>query len=114
MHLLEVPESSSAHYIGGLIAEYVLTALQKYEREHLCKFLCAGLPVDLLESSPKLCSRLWAEMDVVPIVLRVRRHLVDEGELKHLHWKSKTVDEQADSMARRSIMYVIATSILYH
>ncbi|KAI9764961.1 MAG: hypothetical protein M1840_007883 [Geoglossum simile] len=101
-HLLKIPESSS---VGDLIAEYVLMALQKYECEHLCKFLCAGLPADLLKSSPRLCSRLWAEMDVIPIVLHVRGRLVDEGELKHLHWKSKTVDEQADSMARRSIMF---------
>lgn len=109
VHLLKIPEASS---VGDLIAEYVLMALQKYEREHLCKFLCAGLPADLLESSPRLCSRLWAEMDVTPIALHVRGRLVDEGELKHLHWKSKTVDEQADSMARRSIMYVVATTTL--
>ncbi|KAI9775361.1 MAG: hypothetical protein M1839_001277 [Geoglossum umbratile] len=105
VHILKIPESSSAHYVSDLIAEYVLMALQKYEREHLCKFLCAGLPADLLEWSPRLCSRLWAEMDVIPIVLHVRGRLVDEGELKHLHWTSKTVDEQADSMARRSIMF---------
>ncbi len=57
-----------------------------------------------MKKSPKLCSRLWLELDVVPISImpEVERY---EAELKESSvWNSKCVDEQADSMARKCIM----------
>ena len=50
-----------------LIADHVIYELENYERENLAKFIGAGVPYDLMKKSPKLCSRLWLELDIVPI-----------------------------------------------
>jgi len=49
------------------VADHVISELEGYERENLAKFIGAGLPHDLMKKSPKLCSRLWLELDIVPI-----------------------------------------------
>ncbi|KAI9728609.1 MAG: hypothetical protein M1834_007637 [Cirrosporium novae-zelandiae] len=89
-----------------VIADFVIAELKKYEEEHLEKFLGIGLPKELAATCPDLCSRLWSELDIVPLILRVKRDSEDvpEGEVPH-YWDSKSVDEQADSMARKCIRY---------
>ena len=81
------------------IAEYVLEEVQKYEHENFVKFIGAGLPTTLKYMSHSLCSRLWLELDIVPIVMRPD----DEHKARNF-WDAKLVDEQADSMARKCIM----------
>lgn len=83
-----------------LVADHVLKELEAYEHSNLAKFIGAGLPYELLKKSPKLCSRLWLELDIVPISIP----LEVEGEEKGF-WDVKWVDEQADSMARKCIMH---------
>ncbi|KAI0834002.1 glycosyltransferase family 4 protein [Hypoxylon sp. FL0890] len=80
-----------------LIADYIISQLEKYEHDNLVKFLGAGLPLDLMQLSPTLNSRLWLEIDVVPIDFDV-----DKSETGF--WDDKNVDEQADSMARKCVM----------
>ncbi|KAL8303277.1 hypothetical protein RB600_006949 [Gaeumannomyces tritici] len=83
-----------------VIADYVITATKEYERENFAKFIGAGLPTTLKYMSPTLCSRLWLELDVVPIAIR------PDNEHKEItFWDVKRVDEQADSMARKCIMH---------
>jgi hypothetical protein len=54
---------------------------------------------DLHMKSPNLCSRLWAELDITPIVVQSNE----------LPWTKKTedcvvsVDELADSAARKCV-----------
>ncbi|KAI1407322.1 glycosyltransferase family 4 protein [Hypoxylon sp. FL1857] len=80
-----------------VIADYVISQLQKYEHENFVKFIGAGLPLDLMHLSPTLNSRLWLEIDIVPIDFDV-----DKSETGF--WDDKNVDEQADSMARKCVM----------
>ncbi|KAH7125028.1 hypothetical protein B0J13DRAFT_647177 [Dactylonectria estremocensis] len=82
-----------------LIADYVLEEVEKYEHENFAKFIGAGLPNSLRYMSPSLCSRLWLDLDIVPVVLRPD----GEGRDKSF-WDVKRVDEQADSMARKCVM----------
>ncbi|CRJ87217.1 hypothetical protein BN1708_009226, partial [Verticillium longisporum] len=81
------------------IADYVISTLEGYERENYSKFIGAGLPTTLKYMSPSLCSRLWLELDIVPVVTR---H--DDEHKGQNFWDVKRVDEQADSMARKCIM----------
>lgn len=83
-----------------LIADHVIAAAERYEHENFSKFIGAGLPTTLEHMSPTLCSRLWLELDIIPIVVR------PDGETKQKNfWDLKRVDEQADSMARKCILH---------
>ncbi|KAI5920868.1 family 4 glycosyltransferase [Camillea tinctor] len=81
-----------------VVADYVIAEIQKYEHENFSKIVGAGLPAHVEKMSPGLCSRLWLDIDVVPIVIPVNRS-------EESFWDSKRVDEQADSMARKCITY---------
>ncbi len=84
------------------IAEYVISELESYEHNNLAKFIGAGLPHELLVRAPKLCSRLWLELDIVPLTNKLE---VEENSAGNRDfWSAKCVDEQADSMARKCIM----------
>ncbi|KAH6951164.1 hypothetical protein BKA56DRAFT_505774 [Ilyonectria sp. MPI-CAGE-AT-0026] len=82
-----------------LIADYVLEEVEKYEHENFAKFIGAGLPTTLRYMSPSLCSRLWLDLDILPVVLHP-----DGEEREKSFWDLKRVDEQADSMARKCVM----------
>ncbi|MCJ1410212.1 hypothetical protein MMC19_004297 [Ptychographa xylographoides] len=83
-----------------LIANFLIETLLKYQTEHLCKFLGVGVTESLYQNlSPQLPSKLWAELDVVPMVFKIGTSYPGLGSLE------QTVDEQADSMARKCIMY---------
>lgn len=82
-----------------VISDHVISALQDYEHENFAKFVGAGLPTTVKYMSPNLCSRLWLELDIVPVVLRP-----DDEHKEKSFWDVKRVDEQADSMARKCIM----------
>lgn len=95
-HIVLDDSMKSGH---DLIADYVISAIQDYEHENFAKFIGAGLPTTVKYMSPSLCSRLWLEIDIVPIVVRP-----DEEHKERSFWDIKRVDEQADSMARKCIM----------
>ena len=66
----------------------------------ISKFLGVGISETLFnEISPQLPSRLWAELDVVPMVFRMGLSYPNEKQ------EEQRVDEQADSMARKCLMY---------
>jgi len=79
-----------------MMTDYIINDLLCYEKKIFCKFIGAGIPNELTKIAPKLTSRLWSELDIVPISLR-------EGKTS-AYWGIKCVDEQADSMARKCIM----------
>ncbi|PIL30497.1 hypothetical protein GSI_07197 [Ganoderma sinense ZZ0214-1] len=129
------------------IEKHTLEALRKFSSEHMCKFLGAGVTVSLLREAPNLCTRLWIDMDIVPIVFNIKPFHTDSltrPNVKHrissttgsyvpsgaetptVYYDPKqlpaghanltvgaqnklpiprTVDEQADSAARKCIMY---------
>jgi hypothetical protein len=55
-----------------------------------------------------LCARLWLELDIIPIVLRKAEENVSWGSYdENLPFKS--LDEQAESMARKCIRQVFTS-----
>ncbi|CAH0054617.1 unnamed protein product [Clonostachys solani] len=82
------------------VANHLIEFLRLYERENLAKFIGCGIPSTLIDHIGNLCSRLWLELDIVPIVMPTKS-------LHHARgcWMAKAVDEQADSMARKCIVY---------
>ncbi|CAL1703743.1 unnamed protein product [Somion occarium] len=134
------PEAQAA-----VIEEHVLQTIRSFSSEHLCKFLGAGVTLSLLREAPNLCTRLWLELDIVPIVFNIKPFHTDSitrPNIKHRISSTtgsyvpsgaetptvyydpsqvqgtklgasvgtrlpipRTVDEQADSAARKCIMY---------
>jgi hypothetical protein len=87
------------------IADFIIDALRQYEHNHLCKWVGGGVPLELEKLSPTLCSRLWSELDLVPISMKPDVEAETHAE-DFTFWHARGVDEQADSLARKSIMYV--------
>lgn len=72
------------------------------------KFIGLAMSADLAERCPDLCARLWLELDIIPIVLRKAEENVSWGSYdEQLPFKS--LDEQAESMARKCIRQVFAS-----
>ncbi|KAH6983275.1 family 4 glycosyltransferase [Ilyonectria sp. MPI-CAGE-AT-0026] len=84
---------------NDLIADHIISEVENYEHENFVKFIGAGLPTSLKYMSPTLCSRLWLELDIIPVVLRP-----DSEAKEKSFWDVKRVDEQADSMVRKCIL----------
>jgi hypothetical protein len=89
---------------GDHVADHVLQELETYEHQNLSKFIGAGIPYELMKRSPKLCSRLWLEMDIVPISIRPELEGLEPETKDRMYWDVKCIDEQADSMARKCLM----------
>lgn len=84
--------------------DHVINELQTYEHHNLSKFVGAGLPLFLLKKCPTLCSRLWLELDIVPISISPESEHLESESRDRSFWDAKCVDEQADSMARKCLM----------
>ncbi|KXJ89655.1 family 4 glycosyltransferase [Microdochium bolleyi] len=83
----------------NVIADWIISGLATYAKHHHVKFVGAGVPDKVAdELSPSLCSRLWLERDIVPIVQS------SNCDAPGGFWNAKQVDEQADSMARKCVM----------
>ncbi|KAF1983444.1 glycosyltransferase family 4 protein [Aulographum hederae CBS 113979] len=78
------------------LADYFVDRIAKYTQEHLYKFLGAGITSETVKICPSLPSRLWADLDIVPFVF--------PADSKQARTAAITVDEQADSMARKCLM----------
>jgi len=53
---------------SSAVEDHVIEMIKKFSQDHMCKFLGAGVTLSLLKETPNLCTRLWLETDVVPIV----------------------------------------------
>lgn len=93
-----LPLKEGTEKAEDVVADFVIQRVQSYEHRNVVKFIGAGLPSTVAEMSPSLCSRLWFESDVVPIVLSTK------GKEVSSRWDDKELDEQADSMARKCVM----------
>ena len=63
--------------------------------KNLLQFIGAGVPFGLSKIAHKLCSRLWAELDIVPIALRRDQGRYSSGRKSSSNWDIKCVDEQS-------------------
>lgn len=82
------------------ITEHIIPEIKKYEEKNFIKFIGAGLPTSMERMSPTLCSRLWLDLDIVPIVMSP----TSEERKQKTFWDIRRVDEQSDSMARKCVM----------
>lgn len=81
-----------------MIEDYIILDLKMYQKDHLSKVLGVGVTADLDRAAPQLCSRLWSELDIVPMVFEADTLTASQG-------RKAGVDEIADSVARKCIRY---------
>lgn len=105
----EVPSSA--------ICDGIVTELERYSRTYLEKIVGVALPRELHEVFPSLCSRLWMEIDCIPLVIgrneRPRRPGDHCSLSTYLGWNNKALDERAESMVRKCIRYLWLLSLPY-
>lgn len=100
--LLQLDSSESKRQ--DMVTDYIINDLWSYENKICCKFIGAGIPNELMRIAPRLSSRLWSELDIVPISLRPDQDGYSASGNDSKNWDIKCIDEQADSMARKCIM----------
>jgi glycosyltransferase involved in cell wall biosynthesis len=96
--------SGSGHQDWSDFSGFVLAKLREYQEEHLEKFIGVAMQAGLAEKCPELCSRLWLELDIIPIVLRKAEEHVSWG-LYEEDISYMSLDEQAESIARKCIRF---------
>jgi hypothetical protein len=90
------------HTSDDAVMDFIIAKLRDYSGEQLEKFLGVAMPVYLANRLPQLCSRLWKELDIVPLVSWEEESSHSDG-LQPTAWETKSNDELAESMARRCI-----------
>lgn len=105
-------ETGPSHVV---ITNYVLSRLRRFTDEHSDKFMGLAMPQRVAKLCPELCSRLWAELDVIPLVLPEERHLQDRQSQRDLPTgvdvDSREIGEQAESMGRKCVRLVYVTML---
>ena len=90
------------------VTDHIIVTAREYQQDHSEKFIGLAMSTELAERCPSLCARLWLELDIIPIVLRKVEEKVSWGSYdEQLPFKS--LDEQAESMARKCIRQVAAS-----
>ncbi|KAJ5551083.1 Glycosyl transferase family 1 [Penicillium sp. DV-2018c] len=95
------------------VTNFIIEELKAYSDRHLEKFIGMAMPQYVADECPRLCPRLWSELDITPLVMsntmlidRVTVAQPSEGaDLSPDAWDIKTIDEQAESMARRGTFW---------
>ena len=83
--------------------------LREFGERHMEKFLGLAMPEHVAAKYPSLCSRLWAELDILPLVLP-EANLDSTSEFNTPNpnspgWWTRALDEQAESMGRKCVRY---------
>jgi glycosyltransferase involved in cell wall biosynthesis len=101
--------------IATEIEGHILETFKKFSQEHLCKFLGAGVTLSLLKECPNLCTRLWFELDIVPIVFNIKPFHTDSLTSPNIkHRISSTTGSYVPSGAETPTVYVDASPLLDH
>ncbi|EXJ87451.1 hypothetical protein A1O3_04411 [Capronia epimyces CBS 606.96] len=109
IHRLSAQEDARKDRDSDWVVDHIVSQLEAYRKEHVCKILGAGITADLHHKSPNLCSRLWAEMDIVPIVVESNPILQPtQGRQRR---RALLVDEMADSAARKCLAAYAPTKL---
>lgn len=98
------PEESQTR--SQAATNFIIAELIAYSENHLEKFMGLAIPEHVAEHCPDLCSRLWAELDVVPLVLSgttMMDRFPSRATSETQTWVERTTDEQAESMARKCV-----------
>ncbi|OQE16726.1 hypothetical protein PENSTE_c023G03107 [Penicillium steckii] len=99
----EFPSSSGRDGWTGF-TDFILRKAKDYQEKHYQKFVGFAMSTELCERCPDLCSRLWAELDIIPIVLRNSEEKVNMGVYEE-NLSYKSLDEHAESIARKCIRF---------
>jgi hypothetical protein len=97
----EFPTCSRRDGWAGL-TEFILGRAKDYQEKHNQKIVGLAMSTELCEQCPELCSRLWAELDIIPIVLRSSEEKVSLGVYEE-NLSYRSLDENAESIARKCI-----------
>ncbi|GJJ12018.1 hypothetical protein Clacol_006256 [Clathrus columnatus] len=72
---------------ANVISDHIIETIKSFSQEHVCKFIGAGVTLSLLKEAPEICTRLWLETDVVPIVCDIKPYVKEASatrpKLKH-------------------------------
>ena len=82
----------------SLLADHFISSILEYQQTHFYKFAGAGITEQLVNMSPELPSRLWSELDIVPMVFWHGLKILGDPP------DTRTIDEDADSMVRKCLM----------
>ncbi|KAG9196945.1 hypothetical protein G6514_002895 [Epicoccum nigrum] len=82
-------------------AEDIISRIKQYRDEHLYKFVGAGLTTKVVRTCPQLPSRLWLELDIVPLVLEPSSGRHNTGNPDAPNYL--LVDEEADAVVRKAL-----------
>lgn len=86
--------------------DFILEELRTYEEKHLEKIAGVAMPMLVADRCPGLCSRLWAELDILPLVLpesSLTDRYTSRDPTAAQKGDPKTIDEQAESMSRKCV-----------
>ncbi|KAL6229500.1 hypothetical protein BDW75DRAFT_235169 [Aspergillus navahoensis] len=86
------------------ITDFVMTEVKEYQESHIQKFIGLAMSSELAESCPDLCSRLWLELDIIPMVLSRAEESVSWGSYDEA-LPLKSLDERAESIARKCLRF---------
>ena len=89
--------------LKDLIRKDAIKTITLYSVQHNAKFVGAGVAEGFERICPGICACLWRELDVVAMTLVVQTEAV--GAFEHPGTIPVDVDEQADSAARKCVMY---------
>ncbi|KAJ9487773.1 hypothetical protein VN97_g5535 [Penicillium thymicola] len=104
-------EFTNGHASADEATDFIISELRAYSTHNLEKFVGISMPEHVAKHCPRLCPRLWAELDIIPLVLS-NATLIDRVSVEQAiettnpradGWNEKTVDEQAESMARKGV-----------
>ncbi|PWY75899.1 UDP-Glycosyltransferase/glycogen phosphorylase [Aspergillus eucalypticola CBS 122712] len=95
--------SNQSHYQAE-ISQFIVEKMRDYQEQHGEKFIGLAMPTDLAERCPDLCTRLWSELDVIPIVLRKSEEKLSWGMFEE-HLPHRSLDEHTESIARKCIRF---------
>jgi hypothetical protein len=88
------------------MTEYIITRLRAYGEKHLEKVIGAAMGEQVAHRCSILCSRLWAELDIIPLVLPQSTSLdryTSRVPRQSFAWDTRTIDEQAEAMSRKCV-----------
>lgn len=88
------------------VVDFIITRLREYSEDHDERFMGLGMPEDVAVRYPELCSRLWRELDIVPIAFPEGvPALASQRSVPLTKWESKCIDELAEAMSRRCVRF---------
>ncbi|KAK7054968.1 hypothetical protein VNI00_003431 [Paramarasmius palmivorus] len=100
---------------GKEIETKILEVLRKFSNEHLCKFLGAGVTLALLKEAPNLTTRLWLDMDIVPIVFNIKPFHTDSATRPNVkHRISSTTGSYVPSGTETPTVYIDSSQVALH